>query len=156
MKYYIGEYWAMMNSSNSDTREEGKIKWDETAKEYGPYFRLIRDKLPKKFMKEFDRNSWFHDFMFDSINIANTGNKTATVEFVIAHAPITYKIVFSGVTGFTLNVPNTLQCWSFGKLTWGYVEFELHDDKTWTISILCDIDCEVEIHFSKIGIEKLN
>ena len=136
MKYYMGEYWAMMNSDDPKTREEEELKWVETAKKYGPYFESIKNKLPKKFMKEFDENSWFHDFMFKSINIANTGNRTATVEFIIAHNQIAYKIVLLGVTSFMLNVPNTMQSWSFGKLTWGYAEFELNDDKTWTISIL--------------------
>lgn len=67
MKYYLGEYWAMMNSGDSKTREEGMNKWDETAKKYGPYFQSIKDKLPQNFVKEFDKNGWFHDFTFDSI-----------------------------------------------------------------------------------------
>jgi len=58
----------MMNSRDIETREEGVIKWDETAKEYGPDFQSIKDKLPKKFIKEFDKNSWFHDFTFECAN----------------------------------------------------------------------------------------
>lgn len=155
MKYYVGEYWAMMNSDDPNIREEGEIKWVETAKKYGPYFEFIKDKLPKKFLKEFNKNEWFHDFRFESINIVNTGKRTSTVEFVITHDQIAYRITLLGVTGFMFNVPNAMQCWSFGKLTWGYTEFELNDDGTWSISILCDIDCEVNVRFNKIGIEKL-
>ena len=145
----------MANSGDPKTREEGEAKWGEAAKKYGPYFESIKNKLPKKFMKEYDENSWFHDFAFESINILNTGKRTATIEFVIDHDQISYRIVFLGSTGFMITVPNTVQCWSFGKLTWGYAEFELNDDGTWVISILCDIDCEIQIRFKKICIEKL-
>lgn len=154
MKYYIGEYWAMMNSGDLEKVEEGKIKFVETAKKYGPYFESIKNKLPKKFTKEFDKNSWFHDFTFESINVFNITKGTSTIEFIITHDPISYKITLSGVTDLMINIPSTKR-WLCGKLTWGYSEFELNDDGTWIISILCDIDCEVIIHFKKIDIEKL-
>lgn len=51
----MGEYWAMMNSGDLKKVEEGKIKFIETAEKYGPYFQSIKDKLPKKFMKEFEK-----------------------------------------------------------------------------------------------------
>ena len=155
MKYYIGEYWAMANSADSKTREEGELKWIETAEKYGPYFETVKNKLPKHFMKEFTKSDWFHDFIFESISIINKGNRTASIEFVITHGKISYKLIFAGVTGFMFDVPNTMQCWSFGKLTLGYIEFELNDDGTWIISILCDIYCEIEIHFRRISIRKL-
>ena len=155
MKYYIGDYWAMANSCNPEIREEGKTRWVETAKEYGPYFETIRDKLPKGFMKEFDKNNWFHDFTIDIVNIVNIGKKTSTIEFHISHGESGFIITLSGVTGISVNIPNT-ECWLFGKLTWGYTEFELIDEKKWIVRILCDIECELEIHFRRISIKKLS
>ena len=154
MKYYIGEYWAMMNTSDIKTREEGVKKWDETAKEYGDYFQSIRDKLPKKFTREFDNNCWFHDFTFDSINVSKIEKRTSTIELIITHDTNSFKITLSGVTSFTFNIPST-RCWLCGKLTWGYNEFELSDDGMWIIRILCDIESELEILFKRISIEKL-
>jgi hypothetical protein len=154
VKYYIAKYWTMMNSENLETREKGKAEWIKSAKKYRDYYDGIKGKLPKKFMKEYDKNGWFHDFTFDNINVSNTGGKTSAVELTIGNGQKLYKILLSGVTGVILNVPNT-QCWMFGKLTWGYSEFELNDDGTWIISILCDIECEIEMLFKKISIEKV-
>lgn len=99
------------------------------------------------------KNSWFHDFTFESINVSNIEKGTSTIEFIITHDSISYKITISGVTGLMFNITST-QYWLCGKLTWGYSEFELNDDGRWIIRILCDIECEVEILFKKIGIEK--
>ena len=154
MKYYLSEYWIMMNSNNPAIREEGKIKWIETAKKYGPYFETIRDKLPKGFVKEFDKNSWFHDFSIENITITSSRNNTAVIELIISHGEIVYNIVFSGIKGLEINIPSTLGLMG-GMLTWGYSEFELNDNNTWTIRVLCDLECEVEIIFQHLSIEKL-
>ena len=55
MKYYISDYWVMMNSDNPETREEGKEKWIESVKRYDPYFSTIKDRLPRRFMIEFEK-----------------------------------------------------------------------------------------------------
>ena len=144
----------MANSNNPKVREEGIIKWNEAAKKYGPYYETIKNKLPKKFLIEFEKNSEFHDFTFDNINIANSGKNISTVEWVINHEDVSYKITLSGARGFTIDVPNS-QWWLFGKLSWGYTEFELNDDGTWIIRILCDIECEIEVLFKRISILKL-
>jgi hypothetical protein len=151
MKYYIGEYWAMMNSNDPKIREEGETKWNKTVKEYGPYFETIKGKLPKTFIKLFNKNSWFHDFVFNSINLTNTGKYVSTVEFQISHDDA-YKITFTGVKGIMINIPTTRN-WLCGILTWGYTEFELNNDSSWVIRILCDFDCEIEILFKKISIK---
>ena len=153
MKYYIGEYWAMANSTDSKTREEGKLKWNETAKEYAHYFESVKRKLPKKFLNEFDKNNWFHDFYFESIVVSNINKYESVVEFVITLNDVSYKITLKGVNGLTLDIPQTKN-WMMGKLTWGYNEFELNDNNSWVIRILCDFCCEIEVLFKQIEITK--
>ena len=155
MKYYISEYWAMVNSTDANLREEGKTKWDESAKKYGPYFESIKNMLPKNFIEEFNKNNWFHDFQFNSMHVFNLGEQITNVELYISHNSISYKIILSGVKGVSFNIPTT-QSWLFGKLTWGYTEFELNDDKIWIIRILCDIECEIEVLFETINILDLS
>ena len=154
MKYYIGEYWAMMNSCDPIIREEGVLKWDETAKNYGAYFQSVKDKLPKRFIKEYEKNDWFHDFAFDSINVSSIVKGASKIELIITNDPISYKISLSGVTSFSVDIPST-RYWMCGKLTWGYSEFELNDDGAWIIRILCDFECELEILFRRISISVL-
>ena len=154
MKYYLGEYWKMMNSDSPDIREEGEAKWTENAKKYGPYFETIREKLPKRFMYEFEKNCWFHDFAIDNINISSAGGKNTITELCISHGESAYKITFTGVRELLLNLPNTRNLMR-GKLTWGYSEFEFIDEATWILRILCDLCCEFEIMFKRISIRKL-
>ena len=142
----------MMNSDNPETREEGKEKWIESVSKYGPIFKTIRDKLPKRFMTEFEKSSWFHDFTIDNINISSNENKTTVLDIDISHEESAYRLKFSGINGLVINIPGTKNLFG-GKLTWGYTEFEQNND-IWTIRILCDLHCELEIIFKKVGIEK--
>lgn len=137
MKYYISDYWKMMNSDNPDVREEGEKVWVETAKKYGPYFEAIKSKLPKGFVTIFYKHGWFHNFSINRMNLLNTGRYTPIVESQISHNDTVYKITFTGVSRFLVNIPTT-QNWLCGVLTWGYTEFELNDDNSWIIRILCD------------------
>ena len=82
----------MMNSENPETRDEGEARWIERAKKYGPYFETIRDKLPKRFLNEFDKNCWFHDFTIDNLNVTSSGDRTTVIEMIISHGEIVYKI----------------------------------------------------------------
>ena len=154
MKYYLNEYWEMVDLSDPIAIEEARTKWIKTAEKYKPYFDTIKDKLPKGFMKEFSKNSWFHDFNIDNINITSTYNGTTSIILNISHKECAYKLTFLGVERSFINIPNT-KGFMYGKLTWGYPEFELNDDNTWIIRVLCDQKCEFEIHFKRISIEKL-
>ena len=153
MKYYLSEYWMMMNSDNPETREEGKEKWIESVSKYGPYFKTVRDKLPKRFMKEFDKNSQFHDFSIDNINISSNENNTITIDLNISYEESVYKLKLFDIKGLLINMPSTKNLFA-SKLTWGYTEFELNNN-TWTMRVLCDLQCELGFIFKKIGIEKL-
>ena len=154
MKYYIGKYWAMANSADAATREKGSKKWLSSTKKYGPYFEIIKDKLPKKFIQEFNKNHWFHDFVFDDISIINAGWQKQNIQLSISNDDNAYKILLAKVIGFAINVPTT-KYRSSGNMSWGYSEFELLDDNTWVLRILCDIFCEMEFNFNKISITKI-
>jgi len=154
LKYYIGEYWEMMNSDDSDTRDKGDVAWVEMAEKYSTYFETIKNKLPKSFLNTFEKSDWFHDFEIPNVNLINTGKYSPIVEFQIKNSNVVYKLVFTGVKKFVVNIP-TIQNWLCGVLTWGYTEFELNDDNLWVIRILCDFDCEIEILFKRISITKI-
>ena len=154
MKYYIGKYWAMANSTDHQEQALGKMKWTETAKEYGSYYESIKNMLPQVFLKEFESKNWFHDFCFESISIIDFNKYVSTVVFGISLDDDSYVITFLGVEKIIFNIPNT-HSWLCGKLTWGYTEFELIHNDTWIIRILCDIECELEIVFKHICISKV-
>ena len=154
MKYYIGKYWEMANSTDSDIRQDGIAKWNEAAKKYGPYFQSIRENLPVDFLAEFDRQGWFHDFLITNISIKNIGWQHNDIELHIELDEWAYRILLVDVKGFNFAVADN-KSWVFGKLCWGYSEFELIDNDIWIIRILCDFYDELEISFKEIKIETL-
>lgn len=144
-----------MNSDNPDTRDKGDVAWVKMAKKYSAYFEKIKNNLPKSFLKVFENNDWFHDFEIVNINLMNTGKYSPEVEFQIKKNNMVYKLKFTGVKKYVVNIPTT-QNWLCGILTWGYTEFELNEDNSWVIRILCDFDCEIELLFKRVSITKMN
>lgn len=154
MKYYLSEYWEMMNSDDPNIQNEGDIAWVENANQYLTYFETIKSRLPKGFFKIFDKNEWFHDFKVENISITNTGKYSSSVELKIRKNSIKYKLLFTGVKNLLINIPTTKN-WLYGILTWGYTEFELYNDNLWEIRILCDFDCEIQINYKHVSIKKI-
>ena len=154
MKYYMSKYWEMMNSDDPDMRDKGDIGWIENTERYMSYFDTIKENLPKGFLRIFDKNDWFHDFSIENIEIMNTGKYSSIIKFIINRGNILYELTFKGVKSFFVNIPTT-QNWMCGILTWGYTEFEMNDEKSWIIRILCDFDCELEILFKHISVKKV-
>jgi hypothetical protein len=154
MKYYNAEYWLMMNSDNPLIRDQGDTAWVESAKKYASYFESIQDNLPKRFLKSYNQADRFHDYMIDSVALVNAGKYTSAIEFKIRRDQAVYKLLFNGVKRYLVDIPSTRN-WMSGILTWGYAEFELDNDRTWIIRILCDLECEIEIHFKHISIREI-
>jgi hypothetical protein len=153
MKYYIGEYWAMANSTDPQERARGKTKWTETAKKYGDYFKSVKSMLPKGFLKIFETNNRFHDFRFDSISILDFKKCVSTVLLSISLDDATYEIRFFGVEKMYADIKAS-NWWLCGELTWSYSEFELNEEGKWILRILCDVESELEIIFKRISISK--
>ena len=155
MKYFLGKYWEMMNSDDPDIQNKGGKAWIEMAESYSAYFETIKSKLPKGFLKVFEKNNWFHDCEITSVNLINTKKSSSIVEFRIKIKNAAFKLKLTGVKKFKVDIPTT-QNWMCGMLTWGYTEFELNDDNSWSIHILCDFDNEIAVSFKRISIAKVN
>lgn len=152
MKYYKKEFWSLMHSSNEREREEAKSQFRNNSKKYGPYFEMIKDRLPIEFLSVFNENKWFHDFNILSIQIYNNSSKSM-IDIEIGHNDKHYKLLLDEVTKISIDVPNK-NYWMPAGMTWGYTEFELFDDE-WKINVLCDINCELEFCFKSIEIKSL-
>ena len=153
MKYYKSEFWKDINSANSDIRKKAESDWNEAMKQYGSYFDTIKDKLPKKFIKEYYKHGGFHDYVFTDISISKIEKYFSAVDISINNDEKFWHIKLSGVSSILLDIP-TSRNWLCGNLTWGYTEFELIESGIWVIRILCDIDCKIKVCFKKISIAK--
>lgn len=152
MKYYKKELWQLMHSSDEQKRKEAQMQFRISAQKYGPYFAKIKDELPVDFLVVFNENKWFHDFDITDIHF-NNGQSRTTVSINISRGDIQYNLIFHEVTKFVVDVPNK-EFWMPTGMKWGYTEFELLNN-LWTINILCDVNCEIEIGFKMIEISKI-
>ena len=154
MKYYISEYWSMMNSSDESVRKEGHEKWDKSVAEYTEHYKEIRKKLPKGFIKIYDKYN-FHDFEIIDINVHNDLSRKLNASLLIYDYYKDYgsnnyfEIIYYDVKQCNYRVVNASQ-----KLGWGYDEFEIKEG-LWIHRILCNSGTELEIVFSRIGVRKV-
>ncbi|MCL2633804.1 MAG: DUF4085 domain-containing protein [Oscillospiraceae bacterium] len=149
MKYYLSEYWAMMQSR--ETRDEALNKWYAASEEYYKYFDTIKDKLPKNFINLYNKNDGFHDSIIKKISIENMRLKSCEVKFTLRINEVDYILAYKNVIGFEVDIPPEEN----GLFGWGYDELELLDNGYFEHRILCDINSEFKITFKKLSIKKV-
>lgn len=155
MKYYLGEYWTMMNSKDKEIRETGIKRWQESTKVYAEYFNSIKNKLPKGFLKTYDKIN-FHDFQLSEINIKGQFDKDMEISLLLYDyyedygKDVYYQIIYSKVSKYMCDI------YSEYGLGWGYDEFELHENGIWEHRIICSNGAELEIAFKRIKVKKIS
>jgi len=152
MKYFKAEYLDMINSDDPRTREEGDSKWSNSCDEYSKYFDSIKEKLPKEFLHEYFENKGFHDCTISDIHIKSEEGNVCTIVISLHNHEFEFSIRYSSITGYCFHVPTNHHRYS--KMSWGYDEFEIHDNDEVTHRVLCDHDCEFVVHFKELSLEQ--
>jgi hypothetical protein len=152
MKYYKKDLWLLMHSPDEKLRQDARVMFRESAKEYGPYFVKVKSELPAQFLEIFNDMKWFHDFFISGISINNHAEST-TVKLNIEDDVTRFILSLTDVTNISMDIPNK-DYWMPSGMKWGYTEFELLGDR-WNINILCDINCELEFGFKSILCERV-
>jgi hypothetical protein len=155
MKFFVGRYWEMINSSQQTERESGDRLWSENVNRYLAYYDSVKHLLPKSFLDVYTDNANFHDFYISAVKTYSRTKGMFGAVIDISGSDKSYQVFFSGVTLFRTNIVSTdwMIC---GKLSWGYSELELLNDGLWRIGILCDVNCEIEIQFRRVAIKDFN
>ena len=148
MKYFKKELWKYNN-------EENEIIWSNNAEKYAKYFESIKKYLPKRFLKVYLNEEGFHDYVINSINIDTSvkdrKNNLSRMRVELKSGQRDFTVELSGVSAFKIDISDKSYC-ICGKLSWGYAEFERIDAKKMKLSIICDIENELEFIFEKIRI----
>ena len=139
------------------TKNMAEKQWLINSELYKSYFNTIRDKLPPKFIKIYDEENGFHDCIIKEITIKSIERKTKrdTINFliVLSNGTVNYFIEFKNAEIIKMNVSSNIYC-ICGRISWGYSEFEILDNKKIKLSILCDVINEIELIFDNIVINK--
>jgi hypothetical protein len=154
MKYFKNEYWALMNSADSETRQEGILRWNENSIAYLNYFETIKNKLSKTFLALYYRNNGFHDGMIKNMSIEYFKSRQRILKIRIMISKMEFELKYLGVQALSITCPpngNLIK----DILYWGYDELELKGDSQWNHRIFCANDTEFDIVCKRISIKKV-
>ena len=155
MKYFNSDLW--MNIQNDKTRDEAEKQWNLNDKAYQKHYLQIREKLPKHFIKIYEKEYGFHDFIISEIRITpkiyKTKRNQVNIFITLNNAENQYVVEFKNVVSAKFNYADNIYCIG-GNIAWGYTEFEILDNKQIKMSVLCDIKNEFEFVFTNVVIKK--
>lgn len=150
MKYFTSELWNAINSEIATERKRGKLEWLLNSEKYNKYFsKKIKNKLKPSFIKTYNDENRFHDFIISNIQITNLNNKKCNIKITIEKSGIYHSINYYNITAFNYNMINEVN-FKYSCLHWGYDEFELLENMNLRHSILFDNFDKLQIEFKKI------
>lgn len=150
MFFYRTENWCLFPNQECHSDSD----WEKWDKAYSEYWGDISKYLPKTFLKQYESNNGFHDFQLKELHIYQNNENSIKITLLISMCNEEWLITYSGVQNYTFNIPHDKK-WCFGRMEWLTDEFHLLKDETWVHRIMCDGNCEIQIHFKKVGIKHI-
>lgn len=150
MKYFLKELWCNLHHSDPAVRQNASLQWDQNVQRYQEYFKTIQHQIPKRFRTAWLQHHGFHDYGIKSISFSEKkGVTTCILELLDSNRSVFLQLI--GVQSVHVDIPSFGNC-LIGGLSWGYGEFELLRDGMLKLSVLCDMECELNFTFNKISI----
>lgn len=157
MKYYRYDMWQGINSEDPKVCEDAKQEFEKNGKEYAEIFQLVKQRLPKQFLKPYLGNSGFHDWFLASVQVLHEKRytkKPITISLEVTNGKITYRIIYDNVKKIAIDYAKETDD-RMGFDDWGYDEFLPVDDEFLSHEILFWSGAIILVHFENIGIEKV-
>lgn len=152
MKYFTSNLWASLNSRSKEQRISAEKQWDDAFVAYQKQWNHVRRHLPDNFRK-FYENHPFHDApITQCIFEYREKEPTIRMKLLIDERPV--DLCFLNVDSFHISLIDFSNC-ILNQLAWGYDEFEYLPTRQFKLSVLCDINNEIEIVFKKLEWELL-
>ena len=102
----------------------------------------------KRFVKEYLSRNGMHDYCILGMNTVKKGRKYSC-ELQLTDGIETVLITMIGLKALRVDVDFSQYC-MLGRLEWGYSEFDITPENTILLSILCDIQNEMQFEFESI------
>ena len=164
MKYFKAELWSGYNSDIEEIFEEAKKQWEINNKEYAKIFEIVKQRLPKAFLKIYMREHGFHDYHlrnFQVIHEKEGFRNPIEVSIKIENGEKAWNIMYKGVTKVQINYEaeqvNEIRKRRFqrGFDDFGYDEFIEVDDNIISHEILFASNATILVYFKHISIKKI-
>lgn len=157
MKYFKSDLWLEIQDTIKG--DDAEKQWRKNSELYNKYFNTIRHKLPKKFMKVYEGEKGFHDFVIEEISIKPSPKKSCgiinTLNIKLKKESRLYSLEFNKVEKTKMDFSDNSYC-ICGKISWGYSELELLENGNIKLSVLCDIVNEIEMVFKSVTIKNIS
>ena len=148
MRYFTKELWSRINDSNENIRSQAEKEWNANSLTYQQQFTKVKKHLPCGFVKSFLSRNGLHDYTILSALIAKR-KQTSCCDLQLSNGEETVIVTMVGIKALFVNMNSFHSCVQ-GKLLWGYSEFEITPDNNIKLSILCDIQNEMQFVFKQI------
>jgi hypothetical protein len=152
MRYFTTELWLKINDCDNDIRAQAENTWNRNSYLYHTEFEITQKYLPKRFVRGFLERKGLHDYTIEGIAVKKEGRKYSCY-IHLSNKTETVLLTMFGIKSFHINV-NSFEYCILGELAWGYSEFEMTVNKDIRLSILCDIDNELQFEFESIKLSK--
>lgn len=148
MRYFKKELWSQMNDCDEVVRAKAEKEWKKNDEMYLKKLESIKEQLPRPFMKEYFSRNGMHDYTILGIHITQR-ECTYSCELQLSDGTEIVRITMLGLKSFQVDV-NSFQYCILGKLAWGYAEFDITSENNISLSVLCDVQNEMQFEFETI------
>jgi len=148
MQYFRKELWLKINDSNKDIRINAEKEWEQNNQLYRQKFEDVKKHLPQRFVKEYLSRNGMHDYCILGMNTVKKGRKYSC-ELQLTDGIETVLITMIGLKALRVDVDFSQYC-MLGRLEWGYSEFDITSENNILLSVLCDMQNEMQFEFESI------
>lgn len=165
MKYYKKELFTRYNSFITEDAIEAKNEFKKMDCEYIKEFDVVKERLPKTFLKIFTKECWFHDYHLKNFQIIHGKegfSNPISVSLQLCNRENAWEIIYKGVTKVQIDYEdenytekNKRREFQYGFDDYLEGEFLQVDDVTISHEMLFASFATILIHFKRISIKRI-
>ena len=148
MRYFTKELWLGVQDCDKAIREQAEKQWEINDLAYEQEFAEVKKHLPGKFVKNYLSRNGFHGYTILDISIFKE-KRSYFCKLKLSDGEETVLIEMDGIKALLVNV-NSLTCCIQKSVAWGYDEFEITPYNSIKLSVLCDVQNELQFEFENI------
>lgn len=152
MRYYTKELLEKINDCDCRIRAEAEKEWCENDLAYQRQFEEAKRNLTRGFVKNYMARHGLHDYTVLGIETKKRGREY-TCELQMTDGSETILITMTGLQTLQISIDSFRDC-ILGELRWLYSEFEQTPEGGMRLSVLCDMQNELQFVFKTIKIVK--
>ena len=148
MEYFTRTLWNQLNSESASERAEAERQWARNEARYQKNIAQMKRRLSPDIRSFLQSSAAFHDAPVSEIAFRQeeTG-KTCRIALCLPDGTAT--IVLKDVRSCLVSLPS-FQSAVAGQLCWGYGELQYVERKIYRLSVIFDLDNELEIEFGRM------